>query len=197
MKKVGKPRKPHGSIASLDEAGEAVVFERIAAAETVGKVAESFGVSRASFYGWVKQGGDERRAAFEDARRQSADVHAENALEILDDASSQSTAEVTLAKAKSDVRKWLATCFNRTQYGDPGVSVKVNNAVNIGQLHLDALRASSHMRGIPRQEGKLISPSKDGAPAPNDELKPAGRDLHGALNTANSYGPPSNCSSFP
>ena len=140
MNKVGKPRKPRGSIARLDD-GEAVVFERIAAAETVGKVAESFGVSRSSFYGWVKQGGDERRAMFEDARRQSADAHAENAVGILDEASSYSTAEVTLARAQSDVRKWLATSFNRAQYGDPGVSVKVNNAVSISQLHLDALRA--------------------------------------------------------
>lgn len=157
-------RKPRGSIASLDEAGEAAVFERIAAAETVGKVAESFGVARSSFYGWVKRGGDERRAAFEDARRQSADAHAENALRILDEASSKSTAEVTLARAKSDVRKWLATCFNRAQYGDPGVNVKVDNVVSIGQLHLDALKANGHMRLNPYRAGELMPPSEGGMP---------------------------------
>ena len=163
MNEVGKPRKPRGSITSLD-AGEAVVFERIAAAETVGKVAEAFGVSRASFYGWVKQGGDERRAKFEDARRQSADAHAENAVKNLDEASSNTTAEVTLARAQSDVRKWLATCFNRTQYGDPGVSVKVNNAVNISQLHLDALRTHGQNTPTPIPGGELMPSSGAGAP---------------------------------
>ena len=166
MKKVGKPRKPRGSITSLDQAGEAVVFEHIAAAETVGKIAESFGVSRASFYGWVRQGGDERRAAFEDARRQSADAHAENAVKILDEASSDSTAEVTLARARSDVRKWLATSFNRAQYGDPGVSVKVNNAVSIGQLHLDALRTHGQNTPTPIPVGELMPSSGAGTPIP-------------------------------
>ena len=145
---------------SLDD-GEAVVFERIAAAETVGKVAAAFGVSRSSFYGWVKQGGDERRATFEDARRQSADAHAENAVKILDEASSDSTAEVTLARAQSDVRKWLATCFNRAQYGDPGVSVKVNNALNLGQLHLDALKANGMVMHAPKPKLLEVSVESD------------------------------------
>jgi hypothetical protein len=80
-----------------------------------------------------------------EARRASADAHAEMAADVLDDLARRSdegevlgSADVSLARSRSEYRRWLAGVRDREQYGTRDAQATVN--VTIGDLHLDALR---------------------------------------------------------
>lgn len=72
------------------------------------------------------------------ARADSAVALADHAVEIIDEASTASREELKKAVARSEVRQWLASKYNRAVFGDAPPSVAVQ--VNIPSLHLDALR---------------------------------------------------------
>lgn len=95
----------------------------------------------------------ERRAAYELAKRSSADVLVEDAGEILDAESDPKAA--ALVKAKSDFRLWLAARRNRDSYGQQQNPALV---INVGSLHLDALRK--------------VMAAAPALPAPRAELPP-------------------------
>lgn len=133
-------RKPRGTSAALDETGEADVFTRVADGDTMAAIAADHGITRQTVYAWIKAGGPERQAAFDAARRVSAEVAVEEAQQILDDAENVDTAaKASIARARSDFRRWLASVRDRSTYGEKGVQVNVG--INLGALHLDALRA--------------------------------------------------------
>lgn len=81
------------------------------------------------------------KSALDDARRESADKLADEALHIADalaDADGVTREQIAIAKERIDVRKWLATVNHpdRYQQNKAGPSI----TLNINQLHLDALR---------------------------------------------------------
>lgn len=78
-----------------------------------------------------------RKAALAEARKQSAPILAEQAMEILDDVDEDRDA-IAKAKAQADLRTWLASKYDRQTFGNDAAQVNVQ--LNLGQLHLDALR---------------------------------------------------------
>jgi hypothetical protein len=94
--------------------------------------------SRQSLYKWLHRT-PERWARFQVARRESAAALLEEGLEILDDPENQTdNARVSAAKNRAHFRSMLAGFYNREEYGE---GPKHQVQVNIGTLHLDALRA--------------------------------------------------------
>lgn len=89
-----------------------------------------------------RQFGDDRAdKALTEARARASHGFAEEALELVDRADDTSSAAVSKASSQARSRQWLASKWNRKDYGDDkGVSVNVS----ISSLHLDALR-SRHM----------------------------------------------------
>jgi len=73
-----------------------------------------------------------------DARRRSSHALVEDAQAIVDTAAAEPTREgIAAAKVQADIRTWRAARYNRETFGDKAThSVEIN----LGQLHLDALR---------------------------------------------------------
>jgi hypothetical protein len=147
-------RKTRGTTARLDEAGEAAIFDRIAEGEPLGKIAASYGLCRDSVYNWIKAGGPAREERWNEAKVRSADALAEQAGDVLDEAVSVTTsAEASIARARSDYRRWLAQVRSAEYRDQPTVAV-----FNLGQLHLDALRAIKSRNHVPEliQDAEVI-----------------------------------------
>ena len=79
----------------------------------------------------------EGKQMMREARAIAAALLAEEALEIMDDADEDKNA-IAKAKGQVELRTWLASRWNRKEYGNDQAQVNVN--LNVGQLHLDALR---------------------------------------------------------
>lgn len=143
-RKTPAPRRPHrGSLmklhAAVEAEGEGAVFRLIAEGKTMRQVGAAFGISADSIYKWIHEGGENRRQAWADAKRRSADSLVDEGLQILDDgADITNSAQATIARSRAEYRKWLASIRNREDYGDQA-GVQVN--LSIGELHLRALQA--------------------------------------------------------
>ena len=85
---------------------------------------------------WVN-GNADYRMKITAARALGATNLVEEGMEILDDAD-ESREAVAKAKARADYRQWLASKWNRPQYGQD--QAQVNVQVNMGSLLLDSLR---------------------------------------------------------
>jgi hypothetical protein len=147
------------------EGGEDRIFEMIAEGDKTMKViaaglkSEAFpdGVSRGLLYSWIKMGGDERRVKFDAAREIRAHGLVEEGLDILDNTIAATSQDVTLAVARANYRKWLASKQNRDEYDERQQGPLIN--VSLNSLHLDALRAGN--RQIPEaQFVELPSPQQ-------------------------------------
>ena len=121
--------------------GEDAIFSLIADGEPMRVIADKLGTSRGMVYHWIHAGGGEREQRWEAAKEIAAHVHVEDAGEILDTAPGITSADVSLARARAEHRMHLAAMFNRRAYGEDKAA-GVNVQIDIGQLHLDALRSS-------------------------------------------------------
>jgi hypothetical protein len=95
---------------------------------------------------------DERPAVEErlnNARAAGASILVEEAQAIADSAAPNRDA-IAKARMQVDIRTWIAGKNNRAQFGD---QKSVGLTINIGQLHLDALRRSNGLSGA-HIEGK-------------------------------------------
>lgn len=141
--------------------GEEWVFNFVAEGLSMKKVAERIGASsRGMLYLWIDMDRDRRRRLLQEARERSADAHAEDGLEILDGLEAEmavTSAEVQRANSRANYRKWLAGVRNREAYGEPKAGVDVN--VNIGSLHLDALRAHANSEALDESGLTAVPPS--------------------------------------
>jgi hypothetical protein len=136
----------------IEEAGgDLWVFDQIADGVPVGKVAEQItlkghgGISRPLLYQWRDMQGEdsERRRGWAAAMKDAAHAHAEKAGEVWDTLPEDpTTGQVQRARGQSEYRRWLAGHRNREDYGE---GVKAGVVVNIGSLHLDALRQAGHI----------------------------------------------------
>lgn len=128
--------------------GDHVVMEMIADGRTMNEIAAEFDSNRRMIYRWL-HADEEREKAWNLARRAAAHALVEDGMDILDALARRQlangmpvapeSAEVQLAKARAQYRKWLASVRDRDSYGsDQGPAVNVN--ISAGELHLDALR---------------------------------------------------------
>lgn len=135
--------RPH--LAKLSQAIEAseggveAIFDRIANGDTIKSIMEPFGYSRGMFYSWLKAGGPERQCQFEEARKIAAHGLIEDADELLEKEKPVTSGEAQHLRMRIEQMRWKASRFNREEYGED--REKLNVELNIGQLHLDALRA--------------------------------------------------------
>jgi hypothetical protein len=138
-------RKIRGTTTRLDEAGEDAIFDAIATGEPLGKIAKKYGLCRDSVYNWIKAGGPAREERWNEAKVRSADALAEQAGEVLDEAVDVTTsAGASIARARSDYRRWLAQVRSAEYRDQPAVAV-----FNLGELHLDALRTIKSLNRAP------------------------------------------------
>jgi hypothetical protein len=100
----------------------------------------------------------EGKAALLEARALDAHNLVEESQEILDDLAGTEVTreEVALAKARSDVRQWRASKYNRVQFGAD--VAQVNVAVSGPALHLEALR----VRSVEAKTAPILAPSVEG-----------------------------------
>lgn len=99
--------------------------------------------SRSWIYMWVGAGGDERRRKWDRAKEIASHSILEDVDEEIWDANPMSGAEVSHLRLKAARAEARAKAFNPDVYGDRPPETNVN--LNVGQLHLDALKAHGSM----------------------------------------------------
>lgn len=128
----------------IEEAGgDEIVWDLIRSGMWVKDVAEEFGVHYKTLMAWVRRGGDERVAAYEQAKSESADALVERGAVTLENADETLSSSVQKANAIANYLKWLAGKRDKTQYGD-GPQTQIN--VDLGGLHLNALREAGQLQ---------------------------------------------------
>ncbi len=112
--------------------GVEALLARIAAGETISKIAKDFGVSRPMMSIFLSKNAG--RDAVVAAQKSAAGALVDQALEIADSATHD---DDRAARLKIDVRKWLAGRLDPETFGEKtGPLVEVN----LGALHLEALK---------------------------------------------------------
>lgn len=122
-----------------DWGGEDGIIDIIAGGVTQNKLAARLGVSRQMLYKWSKMT-EGRREKYLEARTTCAGVYADESKDLLDDLADDpdvTSAQVSLARARSHSRQWTAGKLNPEKYGDKQV---IDITVNAENLHLDAVR---------------------------------------------------------
>lgn len=144
-------------------AAEDEILQLFAGANTVKDVCKRYDVARDTLWKWINADHD-RLARYKAALKESGSAWAEKAAEALEEAKGESSAEVQLAKARADFYWRMAERRDRDQYGEEKNRVDLN--VNIGDLHLNALRIHGHMdkhQEIQQPSVKLLPPSSEDA----------------------------------
>lgn len=146
--------------ASAEEAGypsgEEWVFDQVRAGARLKDITGPLGVSVPMFYQWMDADGNKerRRRMYAEAKADSVDALVEEGQEILDDPSLRevgtSPGQVQLADKRAQFRVTMARIRNPhlLREGERGTTI------NIGHLHLDALRSSGAAR--PQLEGEVL-----------------------------------------
>ena len=132
------------------DGGSSAVIDRVADGETMVDIAKEYNVSRSTLMRWVKKD-EARHDAYKLAKSESADALVEEAGEILDDASTKSGPDVQKARSRAEHRRWVASKRDRAQYGDDAKALVAVN-LDLGSLHLDALRQVGHMDQVSEVE---------------------------------------------
>lgn len=124
--------------------GDDWFFDQVAGCTPMQKIAEQVGCSRPQLYAWMndKPG---RRERYKEAQKVAAAGYAEDSASVLDDLDGRpiEPVHVQLARARSDQKWKMATVLDRETYGENKAGLNVT--IDIGQLHLDALRAKGSM----------------------------------------------------
>jgi hypothetical protein len=126
--------------------GDAAIFAWIARGDSVDTIMRTFGLRREAFYPWVNAS-PERKAAYAQAQRISADALADEAKQILDECPAETTAQVSKARAQSDIRMRLASV--RSPDYRERTALDLTADISFGSAHLDALRLYG---GPPKRE---------------------------------------------
>jgi hypothetical protein len=120
--------------------GEEAILVAVAELGALGKVARRFGVTRGAVQAWIRTDPERIRPLIAEARRQAADLLAEEAGDVLNGVQADPTsAQVSLANSKSNYMRWLAGVYDEQYRDRKGGDVSVK--VTVGQLHLEALQA--------------------------------------------------------
>ena len=130
---AGAPIKRQG-VAILQERAEEVEA-LLEAGVNAYEIREALGVTQRAWRTWMK--GEDAAALVARARAARADLLAQESLTIADSAEERNEA-IAKARLRIDTRKWISGAWDRETYGTQAPSTNVQ--VNLGQLHLDALR---------------------------------------------------------
>lgn len=133
-----------------ENGGWSVILDRKANGETLNAIAADYGCS----YSWLShQLNDDPtlRELYIAAKKESALRLAEDAMDIVDNAPVERDA-LTKAKLQADQRRWLASMYDREQFGE----VKADGlTVNIGELYISALQERARQRVTTTQAAAL------------------------------------------
>lgn len=128
-------------LASLDEGreitGPEFVYEWIVGGGTLSSLAEDLQINR-GFVSRKLNADAAYRKALEDGRRDAAFTMADESMEIAENMGRTDTTMVQVAAGREQikVRQWLAGVYNADRFAPKGNNV----TINIGDMHLDALR---------------------------------------------------------
>lgn len=152
----GKKGRPKGcALDALNDAGEEEILALFADGNSVGQIARRYGVSRRSVFNWLDAGGEERKQRWEAAKKDAAEAYVEKAEEVLEDMGSTETPQhMARAKELANHYRWKAAKLDRSTYGDDKASLNLN--LNLGNLHLDALRQIGSMSPQQIPEGEIV-----------------------------------------
>ena len=129
----GRPVRRRFLAEVTHEGGWTAILERIANGETIAAIARPFNVSR-SFFARLLHEDRDRHELVRQARKAAAETVTE---ETVDSANSTRN-EREQANRHSEFRTWLASQAARERYR---AKQPPKAEINIGQLHLDTLRA--------------------------------------------------------
>ena len=115
--------------------GDDWLLEQVAAGRTLASIAEDVGITRPKLNAYLRE--EARRDSYVRAQEQAASALVDQSLAIVDAAEPQT---VQVAKLRADTRRWIAGKLDRTQWGEQQGPL-VN--IDLGQLHLEALRSAS------------------------------------------------------
>lgn len=161
--------------AAIEEAGgDEMMFDQVAAGKPIGEIMEPWGVSRQMFYAWLDSR-EGRREKYEEAKRQSADAHVEEAHDILMGANPKQvhSAQVSMLKAQVGFKKWLAAKRNPEEYGEQNQQIDFN--INLNDFHLEALQKHGG-REIPGEKEveadyEVLESGQESSPRAEDEFE--------------------------
>jgi hypothetical protein len=135
-------RPPFGELVA-QAGGEDFVWPLITEGQTAKQIAALFGCSRDQFNRWARES-PERWTAYQEAKRESAHALAEEGAEILDKCPAETTAQVTLAKARADFRLRMAAVRSPDYRENLRVDAQVTH--EIGETLASVLRERAHAR---------------------------------------------------
>lgn len=131
------------------------MLERVAAGESLTKIAATYGCSRHSMYKLFHKN-DKLWDLFVEARRESAFALAEEGTKILDDLSEPNPdgslkvvtrEDIALARERVAQRRWLAQAYDRDTFGIQTPEANLN--LSVGALHLRVLMAPPSQPALP------------------------------------------------
>jgi len=131
----GRPKRKQDLIL-LEKIGEEPVAELLESAMPIAEVCRQLKVGKRALMEWLESE-PERAGLLSRARARAAHHLAEQALDIADDVDGETQRD----RLRVDTRKWLAAKWNPKEYSEQKQGVAVQ--VNIGDMHLDALRHSA------------------------------------------------------
>lgn len=136
-----------------ERGGFAAIYDRIAAGETLVSIGKDYNVSP-RFLKVTITANDKLDVLFRQARADSAAALVEKNLEELEafkpSSLAAANAEVSLLKLRTEHRKWLAGVYDKEFFGEKKQQTQVNLQLNMGDLHLEALRK------LPRTTARLL-----------------------------------------
>lgn len=135
---AGRPMKKKLFEVLADLGGPEFVYSHIANGKSIASLAADIGMDRAYVSRQIN-GHPEYRKLLDEARRESAEVMAEDTL-IIADALAQkadlTSQDVAAAKQRIDTRKWFSAINHPDRFAPKDKAI----TISIGDMHLDALR---------------------------------------------------------
>ena len=169
---VGFPKRREFFKKIDDEGGIEAICELILEGLTMNEIGDYFGCSAGLIYLWFKRNGpeerEEYRKATDEARAHRAHLVAEGVYRELSemvDAEDTTMTKVSAMKSKADYSKFLASRWNRRDYGDEKSAVNVNvNTQNFGDDFMKAIGESTKQElgdGVPEADFKVLEPGEE------------------------------------
>jgi hypothetical protein len=134
------------------------IWERVASGETQTSIAAGLNVTQGMF-ARVLHSDPERTRAFREAKRQWATALIEQTGELVKNVQ-ESRDAIGKVREQASHNRWEASKWDREIFGEDKGDVQVN-VVNLGQMHLDALRH----RIVEASRPGLLSPKPEDPPA--------------------------------
>lgn len=148
FKEIGERASKQGST------GPMYVFDWVADGRTLQELANDLDCSR-SFLSRILNGNPDYRAALQEARKEQAEKMAEDSLELVDSLAHKeelTSQDVSLAKERVGVRKWLSAMNSPERFAQK----QQNLTLNIGELHLSALKKARPALELAQEVGHVI-----------------------------------------